>query len=514
MQLANRRWAINLLSGLVAAVVPACVIGDTLEVPPLDRTGILTAPRHGAAQPAGDVTVDGYTSEPGATVVVERWDAASGAWVTASAAVTTTAGAGDPGAPMYAFHAAVAVGAGWPAGGLLSLRARVADVVLASLDAEPETQHCIDAHTTWRDRLASCASGFPTVTLVDAAARPPELAHRFLDTKGAGTPADTAAYYQAIGAPATLAQFLATYGLDDPATPTLTYYNLGDLATGREIRCKTRATAAGTGAACTTFNYGPFGSAAADALDLAVSGRIAGGGKGAFANVSMVYDPPITAPNAVKFMVFNAAGALLTSAQLDTRGDNTSIPNNCINCHGSDGRYDAATHSVIGARFLPFDPSAFVFSDRPGMTRGDQEAAMRALNQAFLAAAPSDALAETVRGWYGGGAALTGAADPSVVPAAWQGPATAPTYRNVIATACRGCHASRSDALAFATPDQLRARAADIVQAICGAGNAAHAMPSAEASLARFWSGPARAYLAGFLGPEVVGACPPPAPAP
>ena len=287
----------NLLPGLwVAAVVPACVIGDTLEVPPLDRTGLLTAPRHGAAQLAGDVTVDGYTSEPGASVVVERWDAASRAWVTAGTAVAAMA-ADDPGAPMYAFHAAVAVGAGWPAGGLLSLRARVADVVLASLDAETETQHCIDAHTTWRDRLASCASGFPTLTLVDEAARPPELA-----------------------------------------------------------------------------------------------------------------------------------------------------------------------------------------------------------------------LAETVRGWYGGGAALTGAADPSVVPAAWRGPASAPTYRNAIATACRGCHASRSDALAFATPDQLRARAADIVQAICGAGNAAHAMPSAEASLARFWSGPARAYLAGLLGPEAVGACPPTSP--
>lgn len=510
MQVVNGR-SMNWLPGLwVAAVLPACVIGDALEIPPPDRTGIVTAPRHGAVQPAGDVVVDGYAGEAGATVVVERWDSASRAWVTAGTAVTATAGADDPGAPMYPFHAAVAVGTGWPAGGLLSLRVRVADAVLVSLDAEAETQHCIDAHTTWRDRLASCASGVPTLTLVDQAARSPELAHRFLDTKGASTPADTAAYYQAIGAPATLAQFLATYGLDDPATPALTYYNLGDLATGREVRCKTRATAAGTGVACTTFNYGPFGSAAADAIDLAVSGRIAGGGKGAFANVSMVYDPPITAPNAVKFLVFNAAGALLTSAQLDTRGDNTSIPNNCINCHGSDGRYDASTHSVIGARFLPFDPSAFLFSDRPGMTRGAQEAAMRALNQTFLAAAPSDVLAETVRGWYGGGATLAGTADPSVVPAAWQGAATAPTYRNAIATACRACHASRSDALAFATPDQLRARAPDIVQAICGTGNAAHAMPSAEASLARFWSGPARAYLAGLLGPEAVGACPPP----
>lgn len=505
----------NLLTGLcVAMVLSGCVVGgDEIAVPPPTPTGIVTSPRHGAAQPAGDVAVDGYYSEPAATVVVERWDAAGQAWATAGTAVTDPAGMTDAGAPLYPFHVAASVGAGWPAGGLLSLRAHVAGVTLASLDTDSETQHCIDAHTTWHDRIASCASGFATVTLIDEAVQPPALAHRFLDIKGASTPDDTAAYYQAIGAPATLADFLSTYGLDDPATPTLTYYNLGDLATGREIRCKTHETAAGTGVACTTFNYGPFGSVAADALDLAVAGRMAGGGKGAFANVSMVYDPPITAPNAVKFMVFNAAGAPLTSAQLDTRGDNTSIPNNCINCHGSDGGYDASTHSVIGARFLPFDPSAFLFSDRPGMTRSDQEAAMRALNQTFLAAAPSDALAETVRGWYGGSATLAGPADTAVVPAAWQGAASAPTYRNVIATACRGCHASRSDTLAFATPDQLRARAGDIVQAICGAGNAAHAMPSAEASLARFWSGPARAYLAGFFGPEVMGACPPP-PAP
>ena len=507
------------IAGLgVAAVLSGCIVGDArtgdggVDTQAPERTGIVTSPRHGAVQPAGPVTVTGYQAAAGATVVVERWDPTAHAWVAAGTAVTSASGIPDAGGLVYPFQLSIATGGGWPAGGLLSLRARVDEVALASLDAEPETQQCVDAHTSWRDRIASCASGVAAITLLDAAVQAPATAHRFLDIKGASTPAETTAYYQAIGAPTTLARFLSTYGLADPATPTLTYYNLGDLGTGREIRCKTHDTAAGTGVACTTFNYGPFGSAAADALDLAVAGRLAGGGQGAFANVSMVYDPPITAPNAVKFMVFNAAGALLTSAQLDTRGDNTSIPNNCINCHGSDGSYDPATHSVTGARFLPFDPSAFLFADRPGMTRGDQEAAMRALNQTFLAAAPSDALADAVRGWYGGGATLTGAADTSGVPAAWQGAASAPTYRNVIATACRGCHASRSDALAFATPDQLQARAGDIVQAICGGGDAAHAMPSAEASLARFWSGPARAYLAGFFGPELVGACPPPGP--
>src|SRR3954452_25459691 len=87
----ERQVAMNGLPGLcLAAVLPACVIGDALDIPPPDRSGIVPAPRHGAAQPAGDVTVDGYAGEAGATVVVERWDPASRAWVTAGTAVTAT----------------------------------------------------------------------------------------------------------------------------------------------------------------------------------------------------------------------------------------------------------------------------------------------------------------------------------------------------------------------------------------------------------------------------------------
>jgi hypothetical protein len=491
----------------------ACMmVGEDAPPPgPSAHEGIVTSPRHGVGQSGGDVAVQGFYSDPGATVVVERWDASQQAWVAAAEGTTSTTGMLDDGKMLYPFQLSVTVRDVWPEGGLLSLRTRVDDLSLPSLADEAETQQCMDGHTTWHERIASCVSNIPAITMVDTTVNVPSLIHRYLDNKGSGTPADTQAYYQEIAAPPTVAQFLSTYGLDDPTVPTLTYYNLGDLATGREIRCKTHETAAGTGVACTTFNYGVFGSKEADALQLAVDGRIAGAGKGSFANVSMIYDPPITAPNAVRFMVYNTAGTLQTQAQLDTRGDNTSIPQNCLNCHGSDSSYDPATHRVTGARFLPFDPSAFVFSDRPSMARRDQEDAMRALNQTFLAAAPSDTLAETVRGWYGGNATLQGTADTTVVPAAWSGPADAPLYRNVIAVSCRGCHASRSDALAFATPDQFRARGSQIVSAICGTGrDAAHAMPSAEASLDRFWSGPARAYLAGFFGAEVVGACVPP----
>lgn len=499
----------------LVAALSGCLVGD--ETPwvgsepdptPLDRAGIVTSPRHGGLRDGGDLVVDGYYSTPGATVVIERWDDGKRAWVTAGTGTTSTTGVVEGGSSMYSFKTSASVLSATTPGGLLSLRARVGDTALPSLGAEAETQHCLDGRTTWHDRITDCASGASAITMIDNNQATPALAHRFLDNKGAITPNDTAAYYQTINAPTTLTAFLNKYQLND--APTLTYYNLGDLATGREIRCKPQTTSAGTGVACTTFNYGIFGSELVDSLDLAVKGRASGIGTGSFANVSMVYDPPITAPNAVKFMVYNAAGALQTEAQLDTRGDNASIPNNCLNCHGSDSSYNAATRQVLGARFLPFDPSAFVFSDRAGMTRRDQEETMRTLNQTFLLAAPSEALADTVRGWYGGAQNLLGTADTSVVPAAWQGRENAAVYRNVIATTCRGCHASRSDALAFATPEQFRARGAQIIAAICGsASDAAHAMPSAEASLVRFWSGPERAYLAGFFGAEMVGTCAP-----
>jgi hypothetical protein len=510
--------------GCLAVLLSACTTigGDdgppgsgsgssTPTAPPasFDTAGVVTAPRHGAVQPAGDVMVQGFYNTAGSTVTVERWDAPSHAWVTAATATTSTTATADGAAQIYAFQAAVSLSdAQWPQGGLVSLRARVGALPLPSLDSEPETQQCVDSRTTWHDRGANCASGVPSLTLSDQNSVAPST-HVFLDIKGTSSDDDAAAYYQTINAPLTVTDFLSKYGLDQPDTPTLTYYNLGDLATGREIRCRPHQTENGTGVACSTFNYGVFGSQESVALDDAVTGRAGNDTSGWFANVSMVYDPPITAPNAIKYMVYSGTtGALQDHAQLDTVGNNISVPNNCINCHGSDGNYDLGSHTVTGSRFLPFDPSAFVFSDQTGMTRADQEATMRQMNQIFLQAAPSDELSNVVRGWYGGGTTLAGAADTTAVPDAWVGPTTAPVYRNVVAVACRGCHASRGDNLAFATPDQFRQQAAAIINDICGSpSDPSHAMPSAEASLARFWAGPSRAYLAGFLGAEAMGNC-------
>ncbi len=480
--------------------------------PPLPlpaHIGLVTSPRHGAQRRSSDAVVAGVYERGGASVVVERWDAPGHAWVQAGTGTTDTTGVNDGDKVLYRFQIGLELGgAAWPAGGLVSLRARVGDTTLLTLDDQDDTRRCLNRETSVRAQIANCATGLQTLTLVDTDASPPTEVHRYLDSKGATSQNDAEQYYLEIDAPRTVSDFISMYGLNDPQTPTLTYYNLGDLATGREIRCRRFSADAGIGVACTTFNYGVFGSDAREALGLAVTGSQSGIGTGSFANVSMIYDPPITAPNAVKFIVYNAQGALQTQARLDTRGDNEAIPNNCINCHGSDASYDPARRRVTGARFLPFDPSAFVFANDSGFTREDQEDTMRALNRIFLATQPSDTMVDTVRSWYGGVANLQGEADTSVVPTGWRGRGDAALYRAVIGETCRGCHASRSDALAFATPEQFRARSAQIIQAICGTGkDAAHAMPSAEASLLRFWNGPARAYLAGFLGVEAVGTC-------
>src|SRR4029453_12878076 len=96
-------------------------------------------------------------------------------------------------------------------------------------------------------------------------------------------------------------------------------------------------------------------------------------GDSPFATVAMVYLPPIQSPDAVQFMVYGATETLVTEAQLDTQGTNKGIPQNCINCHGGRSFYDGKNHAVMGAHFLPFDPSSFAFARRDDLSFGAQE---------------------------------------------------------------------------------------------------------------------------------------------
>jgi hypothetical protein len=265
------------------------------------------------------------------------------------------------------------------------------------------------------------------------------------------------------------------------------------------MHCRATQTPAG-GLACYVRNFGIFGGDRNEALALTV------GGGAPLATVAMVYTPPITAPNSVTFMVYGPNGELVNEAQLDSFGNNTSIPQNCLNCHGGNSRYDATTNAVIGARFLPFDPAAFSYAVRSDLTLIAQEPQFRALNRLVGQAAPTAGVRDLIGGLF---PANNAAYDPAWVPPGWRAkPGEARVYREVIAPYCRSCHVSFDDAneqLVFATADSVRSRGSALMTHLCGEGPLG--MPAAEQTTRAFFDSPARAVLLQWL--DQPGACAP-----
>jgi hypothetical protein len=359
----------------------------------------------------------------------------------------------------------------WPRGGIFRLR-----VVDARGNALPHEEEAPES----------------TVIALAESRRAPRTWTYLVENAAPGSLEETREYYATIDAPATLDAFLQRYGFPGDETQAL-YYNRGDLKIGRDMHCRAIETPAG-GIACYVRNYGEFGGSKNQALQQATGGGIP------LATVAMVYAPPITAPNAVTFMVYGGNGARIDEAQLDTQGDNTSIPQNCINCHGGRSSYDPATNSVTNARFLPFDPLAFDFSTQPQFTLAQQVDDFRALNKLVgLAAAPAG-MQELIDGMFPANIAY----DPLFVPAGWRAsPRDARVYHGVIAPYCRSCHTSFEDSATFATA--VKSRAGLIVEKVCGAGP--KGMPTAEATTDDFYRSPARAVLLTWL--DAPGACAP-----
>lgn len=488
----------------LAAMSAGCDVGSVTDGDDPGLPGsslvVVTSPRHGEVGRRTPIAIEGVTLGdssvvPFDRVALEYWDADAGAWRELRQAEVRWS---EPelGPRTGLFHGTLERDDVWADGGLLHLRVRAPDATVRALVPEAV---CAAGGDGWRALAERC--GVPDgPTLVDPAAPPDTI--RLLDAKGAGSPEETAAYYAAIDAPATLAAFISRFGLDAKGIGPVVYYNAGDLGIGREMHCGSFAAARGTGVACYVRNYGEFGGDAFEALRLAING--AGGAGGAFATVAMVYQPPLDQPNSVQFMVYGADGALVLEAPLDTRGDNASIPHNCLNCHGSDSRYDAGAHAVLDAQFLPFDVGAFRFAATGEHSQGRQQAAVRALNELIGRTAPPPALAELMAGWY---EVSPTQPDPAWTPPSWSAPTDRLVYQQLVAPSCRGCHASRDDLLDLADPALVRERAALVAQVVCRPDTVPHGMPNAEVTLASFWAGAGRAYLATLVGPELAGAC-------
>jgi hypothetical protein len=505
--------------------------GDPVVDPPLPPApGVIDAPRFATIvdEPTATAVIhaSGYHTTPGEAIDMQLLadPADLSSWTTVATAVADTAASpgvlGEHGEPMYAWRVDVAPNAGqptdarWPAGGLVRLRALDHDgAPLRGFDHD--VQSCFDASPgqTLGQLARTCGSRFAYLVLVspspNRADQPPGPnldGPRYLSHKPILTVAETQAYYAATAAPATLTEFLAKYGLDAPGLPMeARYYNAGDLGIGRHMKCAKFPTAAGEGFACAVENYGLFGGLESDAISQLVSPAAT-----PLATVAMVYTPPATAPNAVTFVAYSGGGARLDQAQLDTQGDNMSIPGNCLNCHGSSASYDPATHAVTGARFLPFDPAAFDYANVAGATRHEQEEAFRRMNEMVGAGEPALGDGELVDGLYNGQVDTVGnTADTRFVPAGWSHDGTqAKVYREVVAPYCRSCHASQGPGhvvLDFTDATEMKGMAAQVAKSVCNRNDLA--MPNAEQTLRRFWQGRARAYLVAFL--DVPGACAP-----
>jgi hypothetical protein len=484
---------------LVVWLAGACE--GTIEVPvppkaPAGGFGIVVEPRLGRVvntpTTSTELSFVGLHEHPNYELQIQVLDdpALFDSWVTIAVAKTDVRPSSTD-VTMYEWRVDAAPAqlspARWPQGGIMRVRVIGAGgEVLTSLfhDSDP----CLTETVGWRERAAYCGAELHNGIVIASAAdvTTSQTRPRFLDRKGWIDPAATQLYYEAIAAPPTLTEFRTTYAFDTTA-PELVYFNHGDLGIGRELACQSQLDGA---LACVVANYGQFGGDATAALDLAVAGSTIAGQP--FVTAAMVYRPPYDAPNSTQFMVYGADGALVTEARLDSVGDNASIPNNCLNCHGSTGTYDPVTRVVTGARLLPLDPAAMTFSTRTAFRAGDQIHRLAQINGFIAGAAPTEAMLAFLDSQNPTDAALA-----SFLPPGWDGTTLERKfYEHVVAANCRSCHWSRDDFLTFETAVDFHLSNARIEQVICVERN----MPNAEVPLRRLWAGPARAYLAAYLG--------------
>ena len=236
-----------------------------------------------------------------------------------------------------------------------------------------------------------------------------------------------------------------------------------------------------------------------------------------------------------KFFNFNPkTGARETMVDLDGRGAK-AMPGVCLSCHGgrgdaleADGSYprlkNAASRAAGDAagKLHGFEVDAFVFSELPGYTRAEQEAALKRLNQFVLCSWPNPAVPlempavpctrrQAQQGeWPGSMAAMLlaaygGAAMPEAIytdrylPESWLENGQAPLYRDVVAPMCRACHLLRGtdqqSSITFDRFDDFDGYRDRLHAHLVDRGN----MPLARIVYEAYWASQAPEAIARFL---------------
>jgi cytochrome c553 len=504
----------------------------------------VTAPHNGASFSGNVVgkvvSFQGYYNEPSYAIRLEVLKDATfnpstaSNWTTFANATTSATPSlyVDTPDPLYLWSVSAApvpnaaAAARWPQGGLVRIRAVHPDAVngdrvLTTFD-EVNFLDCAVAQPSWGAIGTACVGLGKTTSMFASTTNlptPPGNAalfsvNGFLGRKGEITPAETDQYYATTGAPATLALFKTKYGFPAANEVTATFYNDGDLGLGREMHCRAFVNGVGqVGVACYVTNYSGVANGSGVGIpafnvdpDTVLDDAVAR--QHAFATVAMAYEPPANAVNAVRFVVYDAAGNRANQAQLDSTSNNTSIPNNCLACHGISAQYNAGTNSVSAdAKFLPFDPFSYKFSSAAGFTFAAQADAFRKLNNLVRLTNTTATINEFIDGLYAPKLVSdpTAVASDDFVPTGW----TTATpddlddtalYKGVVKTSCRTCHMSSTNAAYdFASYGDFTPLAALIRSDAC----LTHVMPHAERVLKNFWQSGARAYLITGLKPTV-----------
>ncbi len=145
----------------------------------------------------------------------------------------------------------------------------------------------------------------------------------------------------------------------------------------------------------------------------------------------------------IKYLIFGPSGELLPSINLDGRREKFA-PGVCVSCHGGDfyaGRYpeDGTGVANVGVHYLPFDIDNFSFSSVEGLTKEDQLAEIKELNQLLLESNPSPSLTNLITNWYASG---NDTPNEDFIPESWtaQGSLATEVYTNMIKPLCRTCH--------------------------------------------------------------------------
>ncbi len=346
-----------------------------------------------------------------------------------------------------------------------------------------------------------------------------EAFNRFLQQKGIGDLAQAQAYYATIDPSnlrTTLGGFWAQNGFTGTgggADAAATFINFNDLGFGRDMHCRQN----GAEIACYVTNYGGSNQAPAN-YTLADNANVAD----RIATVAMEYSAVTVGSPIVKFYAFAggvAASPRITSADLDGAGPKF-VPNLCLQCHG--GTYLPANPVLptvaevnMGASFREFDiysyrDGAYANGLATGLTQIlAQEPAFFDLNQRVLASAPQTAISELINIWYPTSAPPF---NQNAVPVGW---ASQPgLYLNVVAKACRTCHAAQENAFstdkAWASFAQFQ-NAKPVIQFVACTGDPAQPnwdqvkrfrfMPHANVTFKNFWLDPsAYSALGTFTG--------------